>query len=75
MDQTCACRKCGGSLAIEYIGNYGTTYHLRRDGTVGRRLRSIKYESSGDYMVYCQSCGTGYDGRLLNGKFVQYSEE
>lgn len=75
MDPICACKKCGGNLEIEYIGNFGTIYHLRRDGTVGRRLRSIKYETSGDYMVYCQSCGTGYDGRFLGGKFVPYLEE
>lgn len=75
MEDKCVCPKCGGDLIIEYTGSYGTMYHIKRDGTTGRRLRSAKYEHSGDYMVYCSQCGTGLDGRLTDGKFVPYLEE
>lgn len=75
MNSKCICPKCGGSLVIEYVGTYGTIYHIRQDGTIGRRLRSAKYEHSGDYMVYCQNCGAGLDGRFLDGKFVAYVED
>ena len=73
---SCACSKCGNNLVIEYIGNYGTIYSIRRDGTIGRRIKSVKYGVSSDgYMVYCPSCGAGYDGRFLDGKYVPYAEE
>lgn len=76
MKPICVCGQCGANLVVEYIGNYGTIYYLRQDGSVGRKLRSVKYDSSSDgYMVYCPSCGAGYDGRFLDGKFVPYREE
>lgn len=70
----CICKKCGNSLVIEYDGSYGTIYHLKKDGTTGRKLKTIKYEHSGDYMVYCPNCGTGYDGRFYCEKFVPEQE-
>lgn len=75
MSGKCVCPKCGNSLVIEYIGNYGTIYAIRQDGKIGRRLKSIKYEQSAEgYMVYCSSCGEGYDGRLTDKGFALYSE-
>lgn len=71
----CLCNKCGNNLVIEYVGNYGTIYYLKESGQIGRKLRSIKYEASGDYFVYCPNCGTNYDGRLLDSKFIPYTEE
>lgn len=74
MSGKCVCPKCGNSLVIEYVGSYGTIYAIRRDGKVGRRLKSVKYDQSGDgYMVYCSVCGTGYDGRMTDEGFVLYS--
>ncbi len=63
------CLDCGASLVVEYIGSYGTVYRLRRDGTVGARMKSIKYEHSGDYMVYCPKCGHGFEGEFKDGVF------
>lgn len=75
MSAKCVCQKCGNNLVIEYIGNYGTIYAIRQDGKIGRRLKSIKYDQSSDgYMVYCQSCGEGYDGRLTDEGFKIYWE-
>lgn len=75
MSGKCVCPKCGSSLVIEYIGNYGTIYAIRRDGKIGRRMKSIKYEQSTDgYMVYCPSCGEEYDGRLTDEGFALYLE-
>ena len=63
----CICKKCRHSLVVEYIGNYGSIYHVRKDGRIGRKLRSVKYEESGDMMVYCPECGTSYEFKLVNG--------
>lgn len=57
------CPECGGNLIYEAIGNYGTLYYVRQDGRVGRRLKSIMYEYSGDVMVYCSKCSNGYEFR------------
>ena len=73
-DKNCICPKCGGNLVIEYIGNYGIIYNINKNGSIGRRKKRIMYESSGDYMVYCESCGTGYDGRLINETFLPFYE-
>ena len=75
MAKRCVCTKCRGSLVIEYIGNYGTIYSLNQNGAIGRKIKSIKYEGSGDYMVYCRQCGTGYDGRLINDHFEPFYPE
>lgn len=62
-----SCTYCGHSLVIEYVGTYGTIYHVGQFGKIGRMLRSIKYEHSGDTMVYCPSCGANYEHKILNG--------
>ena len=59
------CPECGGNLIYEAIGNYGTLYYVRQDGRVGRRLKSIMYEHSGDAMVYCSKCSSGYEFRNM----------
>lgn len=53
------CKYCGGKLVIEFIGNYGSVYELKKDGEPSkRRKRRILYdESNGDYMIYCWDCG------------------
>lgn len=62
------CPECGGNLICEAIGNYGTLYYVRQDGRIGRRLKSIMYEESGDEMVYCSKCSSGYEfRRTVNG--------
>lgn len=55
------CPKCGGKIVAEAIGNYGTIFYLKSDGTIGRKLRTIRYEHSGDWMYYCADCGEGYN--------------
>lgn len=57
------CPECGGNLIYEAIGSYGTLYYVRKDGRIGRRLKSIRYEHSGDAMVYCLKCSSGYEFR------------
>ena len=71
----CLCSKCGNNLVIEYVGNYGTIYYIKENGKVGRKLKSIKYEESEDYFVYCPNCGIEYDGRFLNDKFIPYLKD
>lgn len=58
------CPKCGGNLVYEAIGSYGQLYHVCKNGKIGRQLKVIKYEGSGDAMLYCLDCGTNYDFRL-----------
>lgn len=57
------CRYCGGKLVIEYFGNYGAVYPLKRNGEEGkRRIKRVLYEESGsDYLIYCQACGRQLD--------------
>ena len=57
------CPECGGNLIYEAMGSYGTLYYVRKDGHIGRRLKSIMYEHSGDAMVYCSECSIGYEFR------------
>ena len=59
------CPKCGGRIVAEAIGNYGTIFYLRKDGTVGRKLREIRYEHSGDWMYYCTECGENYEKNII----------
>lgn len=61
------CRKCGGKIVAEAIGNYGTIYYLRKDGTIGRKLRRVMYEHSGDWMFYCTGCGETYEEDDIRG--------
>lgn len=53
------CQFCGGRMCGEYIGNYGDTYYLNRDGSVStRRKRRLIYEYDGsEPMIYCFNCG------------------
>ena len=69
------CSKCNHNLVVEYVGNYGTIYYLRKDGSEGHKIKSIKYEFSGNYFVYCPNCGESYDGRFIDGRFIPYVEE
>lgn len=56
------CTKCGGSLLIEAVGKYGDVYRLKRDGKIGEtRIRTHKYEHTGEYLVYCCRCGQTYN--------------
>ena len=55
------CPKCGGLIVAEAIGNYGTVFYVKKDGSIGRKLREIKYEHSGDWMYYCSRCGEGFE--------------
>ena len=57
------CSYCGGKLVVEYFGNYGSIYPLKRNGEEGkRRIKRILYEESvGDYLIYCQACGRKLD--------------
>ena len=57
------CPECGGNLIYEAIGSYGTIYYVCKDGRIGRKLKSIQYEHSGDAMVYCAECCSGYEFR------------
>ena len=57
------CSKYGGKIVAEAIENYGTIFYLRKDGTIGRKLKTIKYEHSGDWMFYCSNCGENYEER------------
>lgn len=63
------CPKCGGKIVAEAIGNYGTVYYLRKDGTIGRKLRKVMYEHSGDWMYYCTGCGENYDEDYIRGNY------
>ena len=57
------CKKCGGKLVIEFIGNYGAVYPLKANGQPAKqRIRRIIYEESGDYpLIYCRECGMTVD--------------
>lgn len=63
------CPKCGGKIVAEATGSYGTVYYLRRDGTVGHKLRDIKYEHSGDVSYYCANCREFYDKKDVMNAF------
>jgi hypothetical protein len=70
------CPECGGNLIYEAIGNYGTLYYVCKDGRIGRKLKSIQYDYSGDAMVYCAECGSGYEFRRIeNGIELAEVEE
>ena len=52
------CPVCGGKLLIEAVGNYGDVYRMKKNGEMStKRIRRCVYETSGDYMVYCEDCG------------------
>ena len=51
------CPKCGGKIIVEQFGQYGTIYFLRKDGTLGHKIRDIKYDHADDYLYYCSQCG------------------
>ena len=55
------CPKCGGRLVAEAVGNYGTIFEVKQDGSVGKKLRRVIYEHSGEWMCYCANCGESYD--------------
>ena len=56
------CPECGGKLLIEAIGNYGDVCYMKQDGTESKtRIRRYIYEHSGDFMIYCESCGNSVD--------------
>lgn len=55
------CQKCGGRLVAEAIGTYGTVLDVKQDGSVGRKLRRMIYEHSGEWMCYCTDCGWNCD--------------
>jgi len=51
------CPKCGGNIVAEAFGQYGTVYYIRKDGQIGRKLRTVKYEHNDDWIYYCPNCG------------------
>ena len=53
------CKFCGGKLVIEFIGNYGSVYAMKKNGKPSkRRIKRILYaESSDAQMIYCKDCG------------------
>ena len=52
------CPECGGKLLIEAVGNYGDVFRMKKNGEMSRkRIRRHIYETSGDFMVYCEDCG------------------
>lgn len=55
------CPQCGGQIVAEAVGNYGTVFYLRKDGSIGRKLRTVRYEHSGDWMYYCTKCGKNFE--------------
>ena len=66
-----ACPKCGGKIVAEAVGSYGILYYIRKDGTLGRKLREAKYECTGEWLYYCPVCGTNYDKEdIIGRKFV-----
>lgn len=69
------CEECGGRIVAEAIGNYGTVYYLRKNGTIGRKLRTIRYEHSGDWMYYCPECGENYEEEYIKSRTREPNEE
>lgn len=55
------CPNCGGNLVAEALGTYGTIHYIRKDGTIGRILRTVKYEHTGEWLYYCPICGENYE--------------
>lgn len=55
------CPKCGGKIIVELFGTYGTIHYLRKDGTIGHKIRETKYEYTGDELYYCSQCGYTID--------------
>ena len=56
------CPECGGKLLIEAVGNYGDVYRMKENGEMSKkRIRRRIYENSGDYMIYCEECGSTVD--------------
>lgn len=51
------CPKCGGRIVAEAFGSYGTVFYVRKDGSLGRQLRNVKYGGNGDWIYYCPECG------------------
>ena len=72
----CQCAKCGGGLVIAYETIHKDLYKLDPDGRINPVKIGCK-DSCGElnFTVYCQNCGTAYDGRFIDGKFVPYKEE
>ena len=55
------CPECGGRLLIEAVGAYGDVYRMRANGEMGKvRLRRTIYETTGEYLIYCEKCGKNY---------------
>ena len=62
------CPLCGGTLVIEFIGTYGDIYKLGKNlQETKTRIKHRKYEHSGDTMIYCFDCGTGFEREELKG--------
>ena len=62
------CPKCGGKIVAEAIGDYGIVFYLRKDGTIGRKLREVKYGHAGVWMYYCTDCGENYEEKNITGR-------
>jgi len=69
------CEECGGRIVAEAVGQYGTIYYLRKDGTIGRMLRRVKYEHTGQWLYYCPDCGENYDEEYIKSRTLKPKEE
>ena len=52
------CPYCGGPMVIEYFGQYGSVYKLKKDGEPSkRRLHLFIYEETADApLIYWWDC-------------------
>ena len=56
------CPECGGKLLIEALGTYGDVYRMNKNGDMSKaRVKRVIYESSGDFLIYCEDCGNAVD--------------
>ncbi len=69
------CEECGGRIVAEAVGQYGTIYYLRKDGKIGRRLRRVEYEHTGQWLYYCPDCGENYDEEYIKSRTRKPKEE
>lgn len=59
------CKRCGGRIVIEYLGQYGDIYLMKANGEPSStRIKRIKYGGDDyDPLVYCIDCHFDYTER------------
>lgn len=53
------CEKCGGKLVIEYFGEYGDIYRVKKDGEPSKqRIKRKIYgtDEGKEPLIYCENC-------------------